>query len=121
MKTPAPTDGKNRAMASAVQEECRSKLEADRAELQQSIDELQGGEMSAEEAAEASALVDTLRETLNELEDALSKITNGTYAVCESCKGPIADERLLEMPAAKLCYDCADVHATVLTSNRDVD
>jgi RNA polymerase-binding transcription factor DksA len=108
-------------MASAVQEECRARLETDRAELQQSIDELQGGDMSAEEAAEASALVDTLRETLAEIEDALLKITNVTYGTCESCKGPISDERLLEVPAARLCEDCADVQATVLTTNRDVD
>jgi DnaK suppressor protein len=108
-------------MASAVQEECRAKLDADRAELQQSIDELQGSDMTAEEAAEASALVDTLRETLKDIEDALSKITNGTFGICESCKGAIGDERLVEMPAAKLCYECADVHATVLTTNRDVD
>jgi RNA polymerase-binding transcription factor DksA len=108
-------------MASAVEQECRARLETDRAELQQSIDELQGGDMSAEEAAEASALVDTLRETLAEIEDALSRITNGTFGTCESCKQPISDERLLELPAARLCYDCADVQATVLSTNNDVD
>jgi RNA polymerase-binding transcription factor DksA len=108
-------------MASVVQNQCREKLEAERAELQQSVDELSGGAMTAEEAAETAALVDTLRESMKDLEDALSKINNGTFGICESCKGPIADDRLVEMPAARLCYDCADVHATVLTSNRDVD
>ena len=108
-------------MAPAVLDECRTKLDEDRAELQMSISELQGGEMTTEEAAEAAALVDTLVETLNEIEDALSKISLGTYGTCETCKGPISDERLVAMPAARLCFDCADVQATVLTSNPDVE
>jgi DnaK suppressor protein len=108
-------------MGTAVHEQCRAKLEEDRAELVASIDELQGGEMTTEEAAEAEALVDSLRETLTQIDDALFKITHGTYGICESCKGPISDERLLAMPAARLCVDCAEVQATVLTSDPDVD
>lgn len=108
-------------MPPAVQDECRAKLDEDRAELQLSIDELQGGEMSAEEAAEASALVDTLLETLKDIDDALSKMNLGTYGVCEMCKGTISDERLVAMPAARHCFDCADVQATVLTASSDVD
>lgn len=86
-----------------------------------SIDELQAGEMSTEEAAAAAALVDTLLETLKDIEDALSKIGLGTYGNCESCKEPIGDERLVAMPAARLCLECAEVQATVLTSTDDVD
>jgi RNA polymerase-binding transcription factor DksA len=108
-------------MAPGVVDECRAKLDEDRAELKVSISELQGGEMTTEEAAEAAALVDTLLETLKEIEDALSKISLGTFGTCESCKGPISDERLVAMPAARLCYECADVQATVLTSTPDVD
>lgn len=108
-------------MAPRVLDECRAKLEEDRAELQLSINELQGGEMTPEEAAEAGALVDTLLETLKEIEDALSKISLGTFGTCESCKGRISDERLVAMPAARLCFECADVQATVLTSSPDVE
>jgi len=108
-------------MVAVVQDECRAKLDEDRAELQLSIEELERGEMSAEEAAEAMAVIDELLETLKEIDDALSKIGLGTYGSCESCKGPIGDERLVAMPAARFCLACAEVMAVVLTSTDDVD
>lgn len=107
-------------MANAVHDTCRAELESERADLQQSIDELTGDD-TGEGAAEAAALADTLRDTLRDVEDALGKLASGTYGTCELCKGAIGDERLREMPAARHCYDCADAQATVITSDRDVE
>ena len=64
------------------------------------------GQVTAERG-EVEALVGTLRETLQEIDDALAKIEAGTYGQCESCGGPISDARLEAKPAARLCIQCA--------------
>ena len=64
------------------------------------------GQVTAERG-EVEALVGTLRDTLVEIDVALTKLEAGTYGHCESCGGPIADARLEAMPAARLCIDCA--------------
>jgi DnaK suppressor protein len=64
------------------------------------------GQVTAERG-EVDALAGTLLETLQEIEDALSKFEAGTYGQCESCGDPIAEARLEAMPAARLCITCA--------------
>ncbi len=64
------------------------------------------GQVTAERG-EVAALAGTLRETLQEIDAALTKFDNGTYGICESCGGPIAEARLEAMPAARLCITCA--------------
>lgn len=43
---------------------------------------------------------------LYELEDALKKIDDGTYGLCEECKNLIAKNRLLAVSHARLCVKC---------------
>jgi len=43
---------------------------------------------------------------LQELDDALSRIENGTYGECESCGGSIGKARLMAKPFASMCIDC---------------
>lgn len=43
---------------------------------------------------------------LAEIDGALARIDAGTYGICQSCGGPIAEERLEAMPYATLCIDC---------------
>ena len=64
------------------------------------------GQVTAERG-EVEALAVSLRDTLNDIEDALQKIDEGTYGVCEQCGGPIGEARLEAMPAARLCITCA--------------
>src|SRR5919204_2293362 len=64
------------------------------------------GQVTAERG-EVQALAGTLRETLQDIDDALAKIEQGTYGQCEACGGPIAEARLEAMPAARLCITCA--------------
>lgn len=59
------------------------------------------------ERGEAEALAGSLREALDEVEHALSKLDGGTYGVCEACGRPINAARLEAMPAARHCIDCA--------------
>jgi RNA polymerase-binding transcription factor DksA len=64
------------------------------------------GQVTAERG-EVEALVGTLRDTLNEIDLALSKFDEGTYGRCEVCGGPIPEVRLEAKPAARMCIDCA--------------
>jgi RNA polymerase-binding protein DksA len=46
------------------------------------------------------------RETLLQIERALSHIDDGTYGVCDSCGNPIGKNRLMAVPHATLCMSC---------------
>ncbi len=46
---------------------------------------------------------------LNMIEDALRRIDDGTYGVCESCNKPIPQKRLVAVPHAKLCIKCQEI------------
>lgn len=43
---------------------------------------------------------------LLEVDDALDRIENGTYGICEECGGPISLKRLEVRPVAKYCVPC---------------
>ena len=43
---------------------------------------------------------------LQEVDDALDRIENGTYGICEECGGPISIKRLEVRPVAKYCVPC---------------
>ncbi len=62
------------------------------------------------ERGEVEALAGKLRETLQEVEEALRKLENGTYGTCEDCGQPIDPLRLEAKPAAPYCINCASKH-----------
>jgi DnaK suppressor protein len=64
------------------------------------------GQVTAERG-EVDALVGSLRDTLSDIDEALTKLDNGTYGVCENCSRHIGEPRLEAMPAARLCIACA--------------
>ncbi len=43
---------------------------------------------------------------LKQLDDALLRISNGTYGICRSCGELIGKERLEAVPTTTICYDC---------------
>ena len=51
-------------------------------------------------------LVSNEREVLYELDDALKRIDEQTFGVCESCKTLITKTRLNAVPYARLCVKC---------------
>jgi len=51
-------------------------------------------------------LSDRERVKLKQIDDALERMDEGTYGVCESCGLEIAEERLEAMPFSRLCRDC---------------
>ena len=60
------------------------------------------GQVTAERG-EVEAIVGTLRDTLNEIDDALAKLEAGTYGLCEIVRRPIAEARLEAMPIGAAC------------------
>ncbi|HZN16046.1 MAG TPA: TraR/DksA C4-type zinc finger protein [Acidimicrobiales bacterium] len=99
----------------------RAQLERERDDLRAQLAELGFGEEGlldydsnfadssqvTAERGEAEALASSLKETLDEVVAALSKIEAGTYGLCENCGKPIAPARLEAKPAARFCIDCA--------------
>lgn len=47
---------------------------------------------------------------LAEIEDALKRIDNGTYGICEMCDEAIALGRLRAKPFAKFCTPCREIY-----------
>jgi len=48
------------------------------------------------------------RQSLYELDDALKKIEEGTFGICEDCKVLISRTRLKAVPYARLCLKCQE-------------
>jgi len=48
------------------------------------------------------------RKLLYELDDALKKIEDGTFGICEECKSLITKTRLKAVPYARLCVKCQE-------------
>jgi len=97
----------------------RGRLEAESARLRGQIAALSGegelfydenfadsGQVAAEQG-ENKALLNQMREQLDEIERALAKFESDTYGVCERCGKPIAEPRLEAMPATRYCIEHA--------------
>jgi DnaK suppressor protein len=59
-----------------------------------------------EALANRLAIVQALKDELNEVEDALHRITAGTYGTCAQCGKPISKDILDAAPESALCADC---------------
>jgi DnaK suppressor protein len=52
-------------------------------------------------------LIENEQETLEQINDALKRINNGTFGRCEECDAPIAKPRLQALPYTRFCIECA--------------
>lgn len=52
------------------------------------------------------AIENSVQDLLQQVEEALERIDQGTFGVCEACGSPIHPERLRALPYARLCIDC---------------
>ena len=46
---------------------------------------------------------------LREVEDALMRVKDGVYGVCQECEEPISPKRLQALPWAKFCVRCQEM------------
>ncbi|UCF44536.1 MAG: TraR/DksA C4-type zinc finger protein [Planctomycetota bacterium] len=64
-------------------------------------------------------LMDSERKLLGEIDDALERIEDGTYGICQGSGKPIPKERLKAIPWAKYCVDYARLLETGLVRKKD--
>ncbi len=78
-------------------------------------DTLTGSDRIPDESDQASAILDEdlefmLRDRewvrLKLLQGALSRIEDGSFGICEECKGEIPEKRLILHPVATHCIEC---------------
>lgn len=89
--------------------QAEEEMRADRATASEPVD----GAIDSEEQAQIDATKSTALEIgdrqfhlLEEIDDALRRIDDGTYGQCERCGKPIDEERLKAMPTARYDAEC---------------
>lgn len=66
-------------------------------------------------------LSDRERNKVKEIDEALERLEDSTYGICESCGLEIAEERLKAMPFTRLCRDCQQDQEREAKSQRRYD
>jgi len=71
---------------------------------------LDDGDWSVVDLSEDISLrqLSTHKENLQRIDEALRKLDEGTYGICEDCGEPISDQRLKILPFAIYCTDCQE-------------
>jgi len=121
--TPVREEPGKRKLSKAQRTKYRQILERLRSELIDQIRTLSSASsMSSKQAGEELADVasdDFIRETeltlmteegrrIELIDDALKRIEEGTYGICEDCDGQIGTARLEAKPFASLCVGCKE-------------
>ena len=97
--------------------ERKKQIEKNILETKNEIEELKNFEVN-DDGDYASLCTDNLIDSainnqqlkeLQEIEEALKKIENGTYGICEMCGEPIRKLRLKVKPYAKYCIVCREI------------
>lgn len=65
------------------------------------------GATIAFERSRLGSLVERARRRVQDVDDAAARLAAGTYGRCETCGGPVGDERLEALPATRRCRACA--------------
>ncbi len=75
--------------------------------LNEVLDAVESSEADIQEEIEF-ALIQMKSETLNKINDALSRLEQGNYGNCFECGDEIAEKRLRALPFAVRCKDCEE-------------
>ena len=62
----------------------------------------------SEDYEERSSILESLETRLEDINNALFKIENGNFGICEKCQKQIEEDRLEINPAAPTCKDCME-------------
>ena len=97
----------------------KSKLEKERSMLLSEIkqnerpvdfgadtEDMDEGTDRSEEVGDRLAVAEDLKKRLEEVNDALEKIRQGTYGICERCRNAIEKNVLDVDPESRLCKNC---------------
>ena len=98
-----------RRMLEERRTEIQEKLRAIREEVPSYQDEVRDTEeQSVTDFAQEMefALMEMKAQTLIRIDEALLRVDQGTYGICDECEQDIAEARLKAVPFALLCIDC---------------
>jgi DnaK suppressor protein len=95
-----------RERVAALEREFAARAEAARAAGTDDEHDPEGATL-AFERQHTAALLDAARDQVAALDDALRRLAEGRYGVCDRCGQPIGAERLVARPAAVTCVRCA--------------
>ncbi|MFN8370715.1 MAG: TraR/DksA C4-type zinc finger protein [Bacteriovoracaceae bacterium] len=65
--------------------------------------------LSLENIEVVDSLDEISRNKLKQIREALKLIETGKYGVCASCEQLISESRLMAIPYAQICVNCADM------------
>ena len=99
-------DDRRRELQAEVQGKMRD-VRADDTKMTEVLDAVESAEADIQEDIEF-ALVQMKSETLNKVNDALTRLDQGTYGNCFECGEEIAEKRLRALPFAVRCKDCEE-------------
>jgi DnaK suppressor protein len=101
-------DERRREIMSAVQEKIRDvRTEGTGTQVQGVLDAAESSGVDIQEDIEF-ALIQMKAETLNKIEEALTRLEDGTYGYCFECGQEISERRLRALPFAVRCKDCEE-------------
>jgi DnaK suppressor protein len=136
MKTIAVKDGATRTRYNELKQMLIERRREIQAEVQGKIRDAReesawGGKQTevfdAVESSEADiqndiefALISMKSETLNKIEDALTRLEQDTYGDCFECGDEIAEKRLRALPFAVRCKDCEEAREVAQQRERQL-
>lgn len=128
---PARKNKKKSGPASAKYPDIRRALERQRAAILEEVEEVLTNrpdlealpDVSDQASAEADQnfsmrIRDRERKLLKKIEEALARMSSGTYGICERCDGDIPYKRLKARPVTTLCIECKTLQEQEERANR---
>lgn len=94
---------KRRELSSNISSEIAEMRDADNSDLTTSdVDDIG----ASQDNETTFKILELESDNLGQIDDALERIEDGTYGICEECKEPIGIERLKALPFTPLCINC---------------
>jgi len=111
-------EDRRREMMSQVQERMRDvRTEGASGSVQGVLDAAESSEADIQDEIEF-ALIQMKAETLNKINEALSRLEEGVYGNCFECGEEIAEARLRALPFAVRCKDCEEAREVAAQRER---
>ena len=111
-------EDRRRELMTEVQGRIRD-VRADGSKDREVFDQGESSEVDIQEEIEF-ALIQMKSETLNKVNDALTRLEQGTYGNCFECGDEIAETRLRALPFAVRCKDCEEARETAEQRERQM-
>jgi DnaK suppressor protein len=112
--------GRRRELQAQVQDKMRDvRATGEVTKLSEVFDAGESSEADIQEDIEL-ALIQMKSETLSRVDDALTRLEQGTYGNCFECGEEIAEKRLKALPFAVRCKDCEEARENAEQRERQV-